>query len=146
MKVLNRSATAVWKGAGLDGKGALTTQSGAFKEQPYSFHTRFAAEDGKAGTNPEELIAAAHAGCFAMALSFGLTGAGHPPEQLDVTATVRMESPDVNWSIKAVKLVLKAKVPGLSKEKFDEIAAGAKANCPVSKVLNAEITLEATLA
>ena len=145
MKVIQRRASAVWKGNGLEGKGSITTQSGAFKDQPYSFNTRFASEDGKAGTNPEELIGAAHSACFAMALSFGLTGAGHPPEQLDVAATVRMETPDVNWTIKSVALVLRAKVPGITPEKFAEIAAGAKANCPISKVLNAEITLDAQL-
>jgi osmotically inducible protein OsmC len=145
MKVLNRNATATWKGAGLDGKGALSTHSGALKDQPYSFHTRFGAEDGKAGTNPEELIAAAHAGCFAMALSFALAGAGHPPELLEVNAALRMESPDIHWTIKSVKLTLRAKVPGISKEQFAELAAGAKATCPVSKVLNAEITLDASL-
>jgi osmotically inducible protein OsmC len=145
MKVLNRKATAIWKGPGADGKGALTSGSGALKDQPYSFHTRFGAEDGKAGTNPEELIAAAHAGCFAMALSFGLTGAGHPPEQLEVSAALRMENPDTSWTIKSIKLTVAGKVPGITQEKFTELANGAKANCPVSRVLKAEITLEATL-
>ena len=145
MKRLLRQSTAVWRGAGLDGKGQLSTQSGAFKDQPYSFHTRFAAEDGKAGTNPEELIAAAHAGCFAMALSFRLAGAGHPPEELDVAALVTMESPDVHWSIKSSKLTLKAKVPGIDQAKFLELAEAAKATCPVSQVLKCDIALEATL-
>lgn len=145
-KRLQRQSQAQWRGTGLEGKGSLSTQSGVFKDQPYSFHTRFAAEDGKAGTNPEELVAAAHAGCFAMALSFMLTGAGHPPEQLDVSALITMETPDVNWSIKSSKLTLKAKVPGISKEKFLELANQAKVGCPISQVLKCEIALEATLA
>ena len=145
MKRLLRTSTATWNGDGLHGKGKLNTQSGVFTDQPYSFQTRFAAEDGKAGTNPEELIAAAHAGCFAMALSFALTGAGHAPEQLDVSAQLTMESPDVDWTIKAIKLTLKGKVPGLTQERFLQIATAAKKGCPVSKVLNAEITLDAQL-
>jgi len=145
MKVLNRYATATWRGAGLDGKGTLTTHSGALKDQPYSTHTRFVSEDGKAGTNPEELIAAAHAGCFAMALSFALAGAGHPPDELQVGAALHAETPDIDWTITSVKLTLRAKVPGMGREQFDQICAAVKAGCPVSKVLNAEITLDATL-
>lgn len=133
--MLKRSSTAVWKGNGLEGKGTLTTQSGAFKEQPYSFQTRFASEDGRAGTNPEELIAAAHAGCFAMALSFGLTGAGHPPEQLDVKANVTMDKEGVHWFVKNITLELEAKVPGLDEAKFKELADAAKKGCPISKAL-----------
>lgn len=146
MKTILRRATAKWNGTGLEGKGTLSTFSGALANQPYSTHARFGDESGKAGTNPEELIAAAHAGCFAMALSFVLTGAGHPPESLEVKATLKAESPDVHWGITQVKLELVGKVPGLSLAKFQELAETAKKTCPVSKVLNAEILLDAKLA
>jgi osmotically inducible protein OsmC len=142
MAAIVRNATAVWSGAGKDGRGALTTQSGTLKDTPYSFNTRFG--DGK-GTNPEELIAAAHAGCFSMALAFRLTGAGHPPEKLETKADLSIVQDDGGWRISAVTLNLKAKVPGLAREEFQKLAAEAKATCPVSKVLNAEITLKAEL-
>jgi osmotically inducible protein OsmC len=142
MASIRREGSAHWNGSGKDGKGTLTTQSGTLRDTPYSFNARFG--DGQ-GTNPEELIAAAHAGCFSMALAFQLSGAGHPPEDLATTARLSMEQEGGGWRIKAVALVLRAKVPGIDKAKFDELAAAAKANCPVSKVLNAEITLEATL-
>ena len=145
MKTILRRATAKWNGNGLEGKGTLSTFSGALTDRPYSTHARFGDENGTAGTNPEELIAAAHAGCYAMALSFALTGAGHPPELLEVKATLKAESPDVNWSITQVRLDLVARVPGLDAAKFKEIAEQAKKNCPVSKVLNAEILLDAKL-
>ncbi len=145
---MKRTSTAVWNGSGMEGKGTLSTQSGAFQDQPYSFKTRFQNEDGKAGTNPEELIAAAHAGCFAMALSFQLSGAGFVPDELRTEATLSMEKeaggPD--WSITAVQLNLTAKVPNISQQQFQELAQKAKAGCPVSKVLNAQITLNAKLA
>jgi lipoyl-dependent peroxiredoxin len=145
--MLNRTSTAVWKGNGLEGKGALSTQSGVFQEQPYSFQTRFQSEDGRAGTNPEELIAAAHSGCYAMALSFMLTGAGHAPEELKVRATVKMDREDVHWFVKTIHLELEGKVPGISEEKFLELARAAKEGCPVSKALRSvEITLDAKLA
>jgi osmotically inducible protein OsmC len=137
-----RNATAVWTGAGKDGRGALTTQSGTLSNTPYSFNTRFG--DGK-GTNPEELIGAAHAGCFNMALAFGLSGAGHPPERLETRADVSITQEGGGWKIDAVTLNLKGKVPGMSREEFLKAAEGAKANCPVSKVLNAQITLKAEL-
>lgn len=144
--MLKRTSTAVWRGNGMEGKGTLTTQSGAFKDQPYSFQTRFASEDGKAGTNPEELIAAAHAGCFAMALSFALTGAGHPPEELRAKAHVNMDREGVHWFVKNIVLELEAKVPGIDAAKFKELAEGAKKTCPISKALSAvEITLDAKL-
>lgn len=146
MKRMHRQSRAVWTGTGAEGSGKLTSGSGALDALPYSVVTRFVSQDGKAGTNPEELIAAAHASCFAMALSFGLTGAGHPPEELDVTAHLTMESPDVHWTITGVKLVLTGKVPGITLARFTEIAEGAKANCPISKVLRCDITLEANLA
>jgi osmotically inducible protein OsmC len=142
MATIMRDATAVWSGAGKDGRGTLTTQSATLKETPYSFTTRFG--DGK-GTNPEELIAAAHAGCFSMALAFGLSGAGHPPERLTTKADLAIAQEGAGWRITAVTLNLKAKVPGIARDEFLKAAEGAKANCPVSKVLNAEITLKAEL-
>ena len=130
----------------MHGNGALTTQSGAFQEQPYSFKTRFQSEDGKAGTNPEELLGAAHAGCFAMALSFALSGAGHPPEELRVTAAVDLTKVDDGFAIKTIALELEARVPGIERDKFQAIAEAAKKNCPISKALAATpITLSATL-
>ena len=143
---MHRFATAVWKGTGPEGQGTLTTPSGALKDQPYSAKLRFQSEDGKAGTNPEELIAAAHAGCFSMALAFRLTAAGHPPEVLNTEARVELVKKEAGWTIPTIELVLKAKVPGLDAAKFKELAEDAKANCPVSKVLaGATITLNATL-
>jgi lipoyl-dependent peroxiredoxin len=142
MATIKRNASAVWNGTGKEGKGAITTQSGVLTDTPYSFSRRFGEEKG---TNPEELIAAAHAGCFTMALAFQLSGAGHAPEKLDARADVSLEQIEGGWKIAAVALTLKAKVPGLSKEEFQKLADAAKANCPVSKVLNATITLSATL-
>jgi osmotically inducible protein OsmC len=143
MATIRREGSARWQGAGKDGKGMLTTPSGTLRDTPYSFHTRF--EDGQ-GTNPEELIAAAHAGCFSMALAFQLSGAGHPPQELATTAKLSMEQEGGGWRIKAIVLQLRAKVPGIEQAKFEELARAAKENCPVSKVLNATITLEAELA
>jgi osmotically inducible protein OsmC len=142
MATIVRNATAIWTGAGKDGRGALTTQSGTLKDTPYSFNTRFG--DGK-GTNPEELIAAAHAGCFSMALAFRLAGAGHPPERLETKADLSIVQENGGWRISAVTLNLKAKVPGLARDEFQKLADEAKATCPVSKVLNAEITLKTEL-
>ena len=135
---MDRSATAVWKGTVKEGEGHLTTQSTTLKETQYSFNSRFA--EG-VGTNPEELIAAAHAGCFTMKTSAELTAAGFTPESLETTATVTLD----NGSITRSALNLSARVPGIDEAKFQEIAAKAKAECPVSKVLNTELTLEATL-
>jgi lipoyl-dependent peroxiredoxin len=143
--MLKRRASAVWKGTGAEGKGTLRTTSGALSDLPYSTAARFEDEQGTSGTNPEELIAAAHAGCFNMALSFQLTGAGHPPEELNTEATLTVEKEGVHWTITAVRLQLRGRVPGISEEKFQELANAAKAGCPVSKVLNAEITLDARL-
>jgi osmotically inducible protein OsmC len=141
-----RNATAVWRGPGADGQGTLTTTSGALKEHPYSAKLRFEGEDGRAGTNPEELIAAAHAGCFSMALAFRLSAAGHPAEELRTEAKVELVKKDTGWTIPSITLVVNAKVPGIDAAKFQELAADAKANCPVSKVLaGAEIKLNATL-
>lgn len=135
---MKRSATAIWNGSGKEGKGTVTTQSNTLKNTAYDYHSRF--EDGTL-TNPEELIAAAHAGCFAMKLSFVLGAAGFTPDSLEATAVVEL----ADGAIKHSHLVLKAKVPGISNEKFQECAADAKANCPISKSLTAEITMEASL-
>lgn len=142
MASLKRHARAAWFGSGKDGTGSLSTQSMTLAETPYSFTARFG--DGK-GTNPEELIAAAHAGCFSMATAFQLSGAGHPPESLHTEATLTMEQDGGGWKIAAVHLVMRAKVPGIDAATFQKLAADAKANCPVSKVLNATITLDAAL-
>jgi osmotically inducible protein OsmC len=142
---MKRTAKAIWRGTGSGGLGHLYTQSGTFDGQPYSAKLRFENEDGKLGTNPEELIAAAHAGCFNMALSFQLSNAGFAPEVLTTEAVLTMEKEDAGWSIKKIRLHLEASVPGITVEKFEELAAGAKKNCPVSRVLNCEIELEARL-
>ncbi|MEO8629319.1 MAG: OsmC family protein [Betaproteobacteria bacterium] len=139
---MDRAATAVWRGGFKDGKGTLSTQSGVLKDTQYSFSSRF--EQG-IGTNPEELIGAAHAGCFTMALSHQLTGAGLKPEKLTTTADVTVEKKDDGFSITKVHLTLRGKVPGASKEAFDKAANAAKVGCPVSKVLNATITMDAAL-
>jgi lipoyl-dependent peroxiredoxin len=135
---MKRTATAVWNGSGKDGKGQLTTQSTTLNNTQYSYKSRF--EEG-VGTNPEELIAAAHAGCFTMKLSFVLGAAGFTPESLETTSTVSLD----DGTITSSKLVLKAKVPGITPEKFKEAAEDAKVNCPVSKLLKTEITLDAQL-
>lgn len=141
-----RKSSAVWQGDGLHGKGSLTTQSGAFKDQPYSFMTRFQNEDGKAGTNPEELIAAAHAGCFAMALSFALSDAGHPPAELRVSAGVDIQKVEGGFAIKTIALELEARVPGIDAAQLEAFAEGAKKGCPISKALAATpITLSVKL-
>lgn len=142
---MKRTAKAVWKGSGKNGKGTLTTQSGVFDEQPYSVKLRFENEDGKLGTNPDELIAAAHSGCFAMALSVALEKEGYTADTLKVDAELSLDKKDNGWAITRIALKLDAKVPGIENEKFDELAQGAKKGCPVSKVLNTEITLDYTL-
>lgn len=142
---MKRTSTAVWNGSGMEGQGSLSTQSGVFQNQPYSFKTRFQNEDGKAGTNPEELIAAAHAGCFTMALSFQLGNAGFVADELKTTATLTMEKEGEGFTITTVHLDLAATVPSISHDTFQDLARKAKENCPVSKVLNASITLEARL-
>ena len=139
---MKRTASAVWTGDLKGGKGALTTASGVLKETAYSFTTRF--ENG-IGTNPEELIAAAHAGCFTMAFSGALGRAGFTPERLATEATLTLEQVSGSWTITTIHLALTGRVPTITPEKFQEIAADAKANCPVSRVLNAKITLEAKL-
>jgi lipoyl-dependent peroxiredoxin len=139
---MNRSASAVWQGGLRDGKGTISTDSGVLSDTQYSFTTRF--EQGR-GTNPEELIAAAHAGCFAMALSNELGQAGLTPESIRTKATVTLEKTDAGFAITAVHLDLSAKVPRADQRAFEAAANSAKAGCPVSKVLNAQITLEARL-
>lgn len=142
---MKRRANSVWKGTGLEGSGTLTTQSKAFDKQPYSTKLRFENEDGKQGTNPEELIAAAHAGCFNMALSFQLSGAGYTPDELNTDATLTIEKEGDGYRIKSVVLDLKASVPGISEDEFNKLADNAKTGCPVSAVLNCDIQLKTTL-
>ena len=140
---MQRKASAIWHGTLKDGKGAISTESGVLKDTQYSFHTRF--EDGK-GTNPEELIAAAHAGCFTMALSGQLTNAKLTPESLETTAEVTMEKLEAGPTVTKIHLTTRAKVPGASKEAFDTSANTAKTNCPISRLLKAaEITMDAQL-
>jgi len=139
---MKRSGSAVWKGDLKSGQGTVSTESGVLSNAQYSFTTRF--EDGK-GTNPEELIAAAHAGCFSMALSSELGKLGVTAESIRTTATVSLEKTDAGFTITAVHLDLKAKVPGADKAMFETATNNAKKGCPVSRVLNAEITLDATL-
>ncbi len=138
-----RKASAVWRGTGKAGKGTLSSDSGVLSATPYSFRTRF--EDEK-GTNPEELIAAAHAGCFAMALAFQLQNAGFDPTELQAEAAVSLEKDGEGFRITRSALKLKAQVPNIEREKFEELARNAEKNCPVSKALNAEITLDWGLA
>jgi len=139
---MQRKASAVWKGGLKDGKGTVSSTSGVLSNTPYSFTTRF---EGTPGTNPEELIAAAHAACFSMALSVQLGAAKLAPESISTVATLTMENIEGNWTITAVHLDVVAKVPGASAEAFNTAAQNAKAGCPVSKVLNAKITMDAKL-
>jgi len=137
---MKRNATAVWNGTGKEGTGNLTTQSTTLNKTQYSFKSRF--EEG-VGTNPEELIAAAHAGCFSMALSFGLNKAGFTAEQIDTKCDITLDP--AQGKITDSHLTISAKIPGIGKEQFDAAVAEAKANCPISKLLNTNITHEATL-
>ena len=139
---MERKASAVWNGGLKDGKGTVSSASGVLNQTPYSFATRF---ENQPGTNPEELIAAAHAGCFSMALSAQLNNAGLKPERIATEATVKLEKLDSGFAITAVHLVVKARVPGASAEQFQTAANNAKAGCPVSKVLNAQISMDAQL-
>ena len=140
---MERKASAAWRGSLKEGKGSLTAPSGVLNNTAYSFRTRF---ENEPGTNPEELIAAAHAGCFSMALSAQLGNAGITPEVIDTTAAVTMEPVDGKPTITKVHLVCRARIPGGDAAKFLEAANNAKAGCPVSRVLNATITLDAKLA
>ncbi len=137
------SGSARYEGFGKDGKGWVSTQSGVLADQPYGFATRF---ENEPGTNPEELIAAAHASCFTMALSFALARAGHDKGTLETDAKVSLEKDGDGFTITKSALTLRAAVPGISADDFDRLAAEAKANCPVSKLLKAEITLSHSLA
>jgi osmotically inducible protein OsmC len=137
---MKRSATANWKGTGKEGNGSLSTQSGVLKHSQYSYNTRF--ENG-IGTNPEELIAAAHAGCFSMKLSFVLTKAGFPPEEIETTCEIDLDQP--KGEIISSSLNVRVKAPGIDKSTFDASVNDAKTNCPVSKLLKAEIRCQATL-
>lgn len=139
---MKKTASAIWQGGLKDGKGLLSTESGALKQNPYGFNTRF---EDTPGTNPEELIGAAHAGCFSMALSMMLGEAGFTPDRIDTAAEVTLDKQPDGFAITAVHLVLRAKVPGASEAQFMEVANKAKAGCPVSKVLNAKISLDAAL-
>jgi len=140
---MKRHASAVWNGNLKTGKGTLSTDSTVLKQTPYSYTSRF--ESG-VGTNPEELIAAAHAGCFTMALSAALEMAGFTADTLTTTAALTLENnPQTSWTISAIHLATTGKIPKITAEKFAEVAAGAKANCPVSRVLKAAITLELEL-
>src|SRR2546421_4852165 len=137
-----RKAKAIWRGTGRDGNGTLSTDSGILDDTPYSFKTRF---ENERGTNPEELIAAAHAGCFTMALAFGLQGAGFTPTELSTEAAVSIEQEGQGFRITRSALTLRAKVPNLDEATFVKLAGEAEKNCPVSKVPKAEITLDAKL-
>lgn len=139
---MERKAGAVWKGGLKDGKGIVTTASGVLKATPYSFSTRF---ENAQGTNPEELIAAAHAGCFSMALSAQLGNAGITPESISTEATLTLEKQEGGFAITKIHLDVSAKIPGGDKAAFEKAAQNAKSGCPVSKVLKADITMNATL-
>lgn len=140
---MNRSASAVWRGTGRDGKGSITTQSGVLDGAAYAFTTRF---ENEKGTNPEELIAAAHAGCFTMALAFALQREDLTPNELKTEAVVTLDKDGAGFKVTKSALTLVADVPGIDREKFGEIAKGAKEGCPISRLLNAEITLDWSLA
>ena len=139
---MKRKASAVWQGGLKDGKGSISTESGVLKETQYSFSTRF--ENGS-GTNPEELIAAAHAGCFSMAFAAELGKAGITPQSIHTTATITLDKTDAGFTITESHLDMTAKIPGLDQAKFTAIANGAKAGCPISRLLKANITLDAKL-
>jgi len=139
---MNKFASAHWEGDIKKGKGTISTQSGALKEQPYGFNTRF---EDEPGTNPEELIGAAHAGCFSMAFSLELGNAGYTADSIDTKAKVTLDKDGDGFSITRIHLDMNAKIPGIDDAEFQKIANGAKEGCPVAKVLNAEITLDAKL-
>ncbi len=140
--MIEKSGSAKWSGALQSGKGQVSTESGALSDQPYGFNTRF---EGKPGTNPEELIGAAHASCFSMALSMVLGESDLEASAIETSATVKMQKEDGGFAIKAVHLDVSAEIPGASEDEFLKAAEGAKANCPISKLLDAEITMKATL-
>ena len=139
---MKRTASAIWHGGLKDGKGMVSTESGVLKQTPYSFSTRF---ENQPGTNPEELIAAAHAGCFSMALSAELGKAGLTPETIRTSAALTMEKIDGGWTVTESHLDVTVKIPGADKGKFEAAASAAKAGCPISRLLNAKITMDAKL-
>jgi osmotically inducible protein OsmC len=139
---MTRKASAIWDGDLKSGKGSISTESGVLKNTQYSFSTRF--ENG-VGTNPEELIAAAHAGCFSMALSAELGKAGMTPKKIETTATLTMDKTDAGWTVTAIHLSTTAAIPGADRGKFETVANAAKAGCPISRLLKAQITLDAKL-
>lgn len=139
---MKQKASAQWQGSLKEGSGILSTGSGALVDKPYSFKTRF---EGEQGTNPEELIGAAHAGCFSMAFSMILGGAGFTPDKIETTATISLEQKDGGFAITSSHLDVTATIPGIDDATFQELAGKAKAGCPVSKLLNAEITMDARL-
>lgn len=139
---MKRKASAIWQGGLKDGKGSISTESGVLKQTQYSFSTRF--ENG-IGTNPEELIAAAHAGCFTMAFSAELGKAGFTPTSIETTATITMEKTDAGFTVTESHLDMTAKIPNIDQQNFVAISNGAKAGCPISRLLNAKISLEAKL-
>ena len=141
MKIV-RTGSAAWSGGLKDGRGSISTESGALEAYPYGFASRF---EGQKGSNPEELIAAAHSACFTMALSLALGEAGLRAETMDTSAKVTLQQVDGGYAITASHLSLRAKIPGADPKTFEKLTAGAKANCPVSKLLNAEISLDAVL-
>ena len=142
METMKRSASALWQGGLKDGKGTVSTESGVLKQSPYSFRTRF---EGQPGTNPEELIAAAHAGCFSMALSAELGNAGMTPETIRTAATLTMENIASGWTVTQIHLEVRVKLPNVEASKFEAAANAAKAGCPISRLLNAKITMDAKL-
>ncbi len=139
---MNKTASAHWAGNLKQGKGTISTESGALKDNPYGFNTRF---ENQPGTNPEELIGAAHAGCFSMAFAMLLGEENFTPDSIDTQATVTLEKQSDGFAVTAAHLKMQARIPGIEQSKFDEIAGKAKSGCPISKLLNAKITLDATL-
>lgn len=139
---MNKTASAHWAGNLKQGKGTISTESGALKDNPYGFNTRF---ENQPGTNPEELIGAAHAGCFSMAFAMLLGEENFTPDSIDTQATVTLEKQSDGFAVTAVHLKMQARIPSIEQSKFDEIAGKAKSGCPISKLLNAKITLDATL-
>jgi osmotically inducible protein OsmC len=139
---MKKKAWAVWKGSIKEGGGTISTETGVLKEAPYGFKSRF--ENGP-GTNPEELVGAAHAGCFSMALSLALGQAGFTPDKIETHAEITLDKVGDGFAVTASHLTLSARIPGIDKTRFEEIAASAKAGCPISKLMNAKITLDATL-
>ncbi len=144
--MFKRTSTVVWHGPGPTGTGSISTLSGALKDQPYTANARFVSEDGKAGTNPEELIAAAHASCFTLATGYQITKAGHEATELSTVATVSLEKQDIGFTIVGIHLEIQGTVPGITAEQFQTLTDNAKKGCPISRALSAvPVTMTATL-